>query len=119
MAVDLAGFRSRFPQFSGAADSVVQNAIDDAEVIAARTDRMWLFCAAHIVALEDAIGTGADGGAGEVTEEQIGERRVKYLSMARWGEGTEVWFTQTPFGRRVLALAKTNPQVVMPFFSDG
>ena len=118
MAVDLADFRARFAQFDPISDETVQFAIDDAEVIAARTDRMWLFCAAHIVALEQDSTNEADGGQGEVTEEQIGERRVKYLSMARWGEATDVWLTQTIYGRRVLMMAKTNPSIVMPFFSS-
>ena len=117
MTVDLTTFRTRFPQFDPISDETAQWAIDDAEVIAARTDRMWLFCAAHIVALEKDVTDEADGGQGEVTEEQIGERRVKYLSMARWGEPTGVWLTQTVYGRRVLMMAKTSPAIVMPFFA--
>ena len=117
MAVDLALFRARFPQFNPISDETVQWAIDDAEVIAARTTLMWLFCTAHIIALEKDATDEADGGQGEVTEEQIGERRVKYLSMARWGEPTGVWLTQTMYGRRVLMMAKTNPSIVMPFFA--
>ena len=112
MAVDVAAFRSRFPDplFTTASDEAVALAICDAQLLHDRDETATLYLAAHLLAL-DAEQTGApDGGAGVVTQERIGPRTITYLTDAGDDE-RRAFYATTSFGRRFLALEDRNPYV--------
>ena len=103
----LAGFRSYFGSAfpsDGYDDAAVTRALDEAGDIYNRTARGQLYLAAHYLLLNteaDAAPT-IDDGAGAVTMEGIGPRRVNYLSTAR--DAGDAGFARTPYGQRFLEL---------------
>ena len=107
----LADFREQFPELADAPDSVATQWLDIAGDIHSASDHALLWCAAHLVAVDQAEGRRVDSGAGEVEEEQIGPKRVRYRAQAK--DDRDTFFTRTSYGRMFLQLERRAPAVAM------
>lgn len=108
----LPGFRSRFPEFSSTADSVVTEILGEALIIHKGSPKATQFLAAHILTLDNdsgicSSGATVDGGEGEVTSESVGAESASYKTQAE--NAGDVFFTTTAYGRRFLALRRATP----------
>jgi len=104
MDITVSEFRDDFPEFSSSSDALVGRAIRLAYQLTDISREATLHCAAHIVAMASQQTGAADGGSAEVVSEQIGSMMVTYRTMAM--EGYETFFTQTAYGRLMIALEK-------------
>ena len=106
----LAGFRSRFPAFSGTADADANLALAEAQAIHNVRALAVYFLMAHILTL-DSDDSNGEVPAGEVMSESAGPLRVAYRTQAE--RGTEAWYTATSFGKRALNLIKSSPRAAI------
>lgn len=86
MALDLATFRARFPEFSGVPDPVAQLQIDDAildvseTVFGDRTDLVVAFLAAHRLASSyDSVGNATGGSSSMVVSSSVDGVQATFL----------------------------------------
>ena len=111
-------FKAEFPEFATLTDAVITSAI--ARACRFHTDQKagTLYAAAHLHAIDqekkNQDGTisadgKVDGGAGVVTEEEIGDRSVSYMDGAG-GEERRVFWQRTPYGREFLKIEERNPR---------
>ena len=113
-------FRDQFPKtrhFPEVDDADIESALDEAKLIHSVRVLATLYCAAHLLALDqeylDAQGqpvTDPDGGAGVVVSEMIGPRRIDYITQAGDDE-RKAFFVTTTYGRRFLNLEARTPAV--------
>ena len=111
-AVTSTEFRAKFPEFTTAAytTATVNARIAEARAIHDIRKTAVLYLTAHLLAL-DAEATGAlDGGSGVVVSEQIGPRRVSYLTQSKGGEAIRVFCETTSYGRLFNALVASSPR---------
>ena len=103
MAVTLSDFRTQFPEFPQATspDENVNRVLAEAREIHCVSDLATLFCAAHLLALDEGP-KGIGAGSGEATMKQAGPLRVRYLTQAKTGR--QVFFSSSTYGRRFLTL---------------
>ena len=102
--VSLADFRAAFPELSGYADAVVTDALGAAAQIDARTARVILNLAAHVLESNATDPVGEVGGAGYVTSMKAGNVSV---SMPAAAMGTDSLYAMTRYGRMYLLLRDT------------
>ena len=103
MAVTLSDFRTQFPEFPQATspDENVNRVLAEAREIHCVSDLATLFCAAHLLALDQGP-RGIGAGSGEATMKQAGPLRASYRTQAETGRQT--FFTSSSYGRRYLVL---------------
>jgi len=97
----LTEFREYFPELSGHADDAVERALIVAREMHGLRDKATLYCAAHLIAIDDGI-PQPDGGQGEVIAESVGSQASRYMAMAE--SGRQTFFTTTSYGRVFLEL---------------
>ena len=121
MAADLTAFRAKFSNapFAAMSATVIKEALDEAKLLHSIRDVATLYCAAHLLILDQEnlteLGqavTAPDGGAGVVTAESIGPRNISYLTQAGDDE-RRAFFVTTPYGRRFLALEDRSPRATI------
>lgn len=111
MAVSLADFRSRFPEFESTADAAVEARLAEAAEIHSVRASATLYCCAHLLSLASDTTTQPDAGAGEVASEGIGQERITYRTQAE--DGWEAFFSTTRYGRTFLLLERRTPSIAM------
>ena len=111
-APTVAEFRSQFPTtflVATHSDALITSRIGEARQIHAVRKLATLYLTAHLLAV-DGEATGApDGGAGVVSSEGIGPRKVTYLTQADKAPN-RAFFATTSYGRRYLALVASSPR---------
>lgn len=114
MAVTLAGFRARFPEFATAADATVLLCLDDAalEVAAGAWGTLYergsYYHAAHFLALRIAATTGAIPGGGvpgDVASRAVGDVSVSFVRSAP-GSASDSSFIRTAYGTEYLRMLR-------------
>lgn len=98
----VADFRSKFAEFSSVDDAVVSSLIPQAYGLSDVSEEATLYCIAHLVALKEEETGKPDGGSGEVMSDTIGPKTTAFMTQAETNR--EVFFSTTPYGRRVLAI---------------
>ena len=106
----LAGFRSRFDEFSGTADGAVENALEEAKLIHDLLPLATLYLTAHLLTLNGQTTDGTAAG-GEVSSESAGPLKVSYKTQAESGQ--DAFFTSTSYGQRYLQLERRTPRMVI------
>lgn len=111
MAITIADFRARFPEFSDDtefSDAAVQQAIDDATDTMAseanwcgRYDRAALMLAAHFLTLDTRAEAGDSRTAGTITSRSAGGVSVGYATGVRKGDE---FLSSTVYGQRYIQL---------------
>ena len=109
--ISVADFRARFSEFGSVADELVSQHIPQAYELSDISEEATLYCLAHLLALHPTSRGKADGGAGEVTSDRIGPKTQAFMTQAETNR--EVFFTSTPYGRRMLALETRNIAAVV------
>lgn len=98
--------RAAFPELFGGADPPsddhVATRITEGHRITDVSREARMYCVAHLLALDAELTGEADGGSGEVKDEQEGSERTSYVTQAK--DGRQAFFTTTGYGRRLLAL---------------
>ncbi|MGO4672980.1 DUF4054 domain-containing protein [Bosea sp. 2YAB26] len=119
-------FRTKFPTFSGVADSTINAAIEEA---LSSVDSSWieadyqpaiLYLAAHILTVDGALiaasdlgGAGGIVGAGLVSDMKVGDVSVKMAGAASGGgSGSSSGYATTPYGSRYRDLLRRNHPAV-------
>jgi len=97
----LAEFRAQFPEFAGRADELVSRVLVTARALHGLRGLATLYCAAHLLELDDGT-EQPDGGYGEVVSETVGGLSSRYKPMAE--ANRQVFFATTTYGRMFLAL---------------
>ena len=113
--ISAGSIRSRFPELTSQdyPDSALDLAAESAMNIFSLNTEGALHLAAHFAVVWRMENTGeADGGAGVVSQEQIGPRMVTYRTMS---EGDDTFFERTSYGRTYLIIRNRNPRRTMPF----
>jgi len=107
-----AELRSKFPEFASKTDSELDGAMAEARALASTPALSTPYAAAHLLAITSEQTGAPDGGSGEVRSESLAGASMATMPLARNAE--DVFWTTTPYGRRVLALRSASPRVVMP-----
>lgn len=113
MAADRAAFQEWFPgePFSGLEPAAIDRAIAEARQLHDWNEIATIYLAAHLLAVDTEQGAlQPDGGSGVVQSEQIGPRRINYLTQAGEDE-RRAFYATTPWGRRFLALEDRTARV--------
>lgn len=103
-APTVAEFREFFGELEAEVDDKITSAIQTAFEMTAVSRTAILYCAAHVLVVSKENSPDADGGAGEVSSETIGPRKVIYTTTAQ--DGREVYFSRTGYGRTFLQLER-------------
>lgn len=112
MAANLAAFRTRFYEFDTTRDGVsteddphltdalIEQFIADAKDINSKSERVTIFCAAHLLRLEldRRMDLDTDGESSEITVGPLGYIAVPQAKGGEW----EAFFTRTEYGRQFL-----------------
>ena len=109
----VADVRARFSEFGAAAfpAALVSDLIAEAYSITDVSREATLYCVAHLLSLEEQNHARPDGGSGEVVTETTGPFTANFRSQA--DSGRDVFFSTTPYGRRVMTLERRSPKAVM------
>ena len=115
MALDLAAFRARFPEYSDDTvytDPYVQVFIDDAledvnktkfkETIA---DRITAYLAAHYLTIGELTKNGNAGSTAPVSSHAVGEVSVSY-AVNNAEKGSDAYFNSTSYGQQYMTLLR-------------
>ena len=111
-APTVAEFRAQFPTAFLAAthpDALITSRIGEARQIHGVRKLATLYLTAHLLAVDGEATGDPDGGAGVVSSETIGPRKVSYLTQAD-GMPNRAFFATTSYGRRYLALVASSPR---------
>ena len=110
-APSVSEFKAEFPEFASVTDSEITAVI--ARACRFHTDKKagTLYAAAHLYSLDKEKSATAepDGGAGVVTEEEIGTMSLRYKDGAGSDERRVFW-QRTPYGREFLKIEERNPR---------
>lgn len=96
--------RDAFGGFADQSDERIAWAIDQARPLAGANDDLWLWCAAHLLALRIEDTGEPDGGSGELAGETVGSLSATYTTQAR--NHHDVFYSRTHYGRMFLALCR-------------
>lgn len=116
MAVSVAGFKTRFPEFSSVTDVRIQAFLDDATLILSPCafgdlyDLAVYYYAAHKLYMADlqassGSGSGGNGGFGVKKRKKVGKLEVEY-DTSGFSEALLNDFLRTQYGRDYLDIAK-------------
>ena len=105
--VTVGEFRTQFPEFAGVADETIMAVLPEATAIHGRLKIATLFCAAHLITLNQNIAQGITTSP-EKTGAGAGSLSVSYMTQAE--SGREAFFTSTSYGQRFLNLEKRYPR---------
>ena len=109
MTASVEGFLSRFGrEFLDVTESQLTLALEEALLIHGARELATYYLMAHLLVLARAEGNQADGGAGVITDEQIGPKTTSYQNMTV--DQRDVFFATTPYGRRFLVLERKTPR---------
>ena len=131
MDVTFAAFREQFPEepptsaFVGVAQGAIEAAIKEALQLHDKRNLATLYLVGHLLALDqeyyDALWRRKDrpdGGSGVVNSEQIGQRRIAYLTMAGESE-RRAFYVTSPYGRGIFWHLRTGRQAAQISAASG
>ena len=111
-APTVAEFRAQFPATFLAAthpDSLITSRIGEARLIHGVRKLATIYLVAHLLAVDGEATGEPDGGAGVVSVEGIGPRKVEYMNQSD-GMPNRAFFGTTSYGRRFMALVASSPR---------
>ena len=112
----LQAFRDQFPEFEDTENEAVDKVLVEALLIHDIRLLATLYCAAHLLAQDQAIA------AGKTTSPEVKSRKADTLSasyVVQAETGAEAFFTSTSYGKRFLTLEKRSPRKIIGAFVAG
>ena len=106
MKPTIADFKSRFPEFAELTDGTTQMLIDRGWFMHSQTTEGALLAAAHLHC-HDQLPSVLDGGAGVVSSESLGTKKVEYSTNAGADERRTFWST-SKYGREFMLVEQRN-----------
>jgi hypothetical protein len=110
VAIDIADFKTRYPEFDPVADPVIQLALDDSEmdVVVAKVgdyyERVVFALAAHRLALQPGVAAvGGPSGGGLLASKSVGDVSASYVTPSDLTTST-YQLNSTIYGRTYLEL---------------
>ena len=98
-------FREQFPELASTSDALVNRALREALEIHSSRTMATLYCAAHLLQLDQDINAGT-ASASEKSGAGVGSLSVQYVTQAE--KGREAFFTSTDYGKRFLTHERRN-----------